>query len=359
MSHRAGVALTAAAAMAALTLSGALPVGASPAATSLTPGWRVVFSHHYRPINPMGAYVSVIAPARNDAWAFGGSFTDASDGYPVAAHWNGRRWQAAALPAGLHGWIHAVGASSPTDVWAASYLNGFVLHFNGVRWSVAKRLSASRQITGITVISPTNVWVFGDSGSFPGDGTWHFNGRHWTKITGIGRGINTASAVTRHNIWAFGGIREPNDSVEHYNGRSWVHVTVPALTGLFLRAVLALTADDVWVAGNGQLSDQQVAVLEHWNGRQWHEIIVPGSVVLERLIADGTGGLWLTVQSVPQPTKTWILHRSRFGRWTRTQIASNTEIADLALIPGTTSVWGSGRYDLGDFAAIFAHGRAG
>jgi hypothetical protein len=50
-----------------------------------------------------------------------------------------------------------------------------------------------------------------------------------------------------------------------------------------------------------------------------------------------TGGI------IPQ---TWILHLSRAGRWARIPIAAGPDtgvgVSDLALIPGTRSLWGSG-----------------
>jgi hypothetical protein len=59
----------------------------------------------------------------------------------------------------------------------------------------------------------------------------------------------------------------------------------------------------------------------------------------------------------------WALHRSRSGTWTRTRISSGagSGFFGLALIPGTTSVWGVGSAatKLGSAAAIFAHGHIG
>jgi hypothetical protein len=341
----------------ALTSAGTLPAGATPANATSTPGWRVVFSHVYpQPINPGGAYTVVIAPARHDAWAFGGSSVGGLGGYPVAAHWNGRHWQIAHLPAGLGGWIFAASASSATDIWAASYFSGYVLRYDGHSWSVAKRFNPFGEITGITAISATNVWVFGDSGAEPGNGTWHFDGHHWAKITGIGRAINAASVVTPRDIWAFGNINAPQDSVEHYNGTSWTHVTAPALAGLTMYAIFARSDRDVWVSA-ADFASTHVPVLVHWNGRAWSKLPIPGRAIAFQLIGDGAGGLWLTTTSFggTAPATTTVLHRSSSGKWTQTKL-TNHGIDGLALIPGTTSVWGSGGF-IPDHAAIYAHGR--
>jgi len=59
-----------------------------------------------------------------------------------------------------------------------------VLHWNGVRWTVPLRLKQSgyhADFTGVTALSPSNVWVFGGEQNgltdLVGFGTWHFNGR--------------------------------------------------------------------------------------------------------------------------------------------------------------------------------------
>ncbi len=139
--------------------------GVLPASAATRPDWRIVFSHHYPQSNGAdSAYGAVVAPGRNDVWALGGSQLASNGGYPVAERWNGRRWRAAALPPGFHGWIAAASASSPANIWAVSVYNGYVLHWDGSRWRVAKRFketSYPSALTGVTAISRTDVWVFG------------------------------------------------------------------------------------------------------------------------------------------------------------------------------------------------------
>jgi hypothetical protein len=81
----------------------------------------------------------------------------------------------------------------------------------------------------------------------------------------------------------------------------------------------------------------------------------------ERFASDGAGGIWIPVVTGGRETATWILHLSRAGHWTRTPIAAGSAggvgIGDLALIPGTTSLWGSGGLltTAGGDATIWAH----
>jgi hypothetical protein len=74
-----------------------------------------------------------------------------------------------------------------------------VLRWNGHRWSVAKswHVGGRVELTGVTALSPTDVWVFGSGGFAPGLGTWHYNGHTWKHITqGAAVGITMASAVS-------------------------------------------------------------------------------------------------------------------------------------------------------------------
>src|SRR5215469_3375679 len=126
----------------ALTLAVGLPAHAA------STGWSVVFTHHYGPANDSSGYLTVMAPARQDAWAFGGTdLSGATPGAPVAEHWTGSAWHASALPSGLTGQIVAASADSPKDIWAVTQFGGNILHWNGTAWSVAKQLTGSGQLT--------------------------------------------------------------------------------------------------------------------------------------------------------------------------------------------------------------------
>ena len=101
----------------------------------------------------------------------------------------------------------AVSADGPLDAWAITV--GNVLHWHNGKWTVAKSFSPKGGppgplLTGITALSPTNVWVFGGTGYGVGRGTWHLHGHTWTKVTGAGRNIFGASAQG-NRMWAIGG----------------------------------------------------------------------------------------------------------------------------------------------------------
>src|SRR5262245_58745973 len=231
----------------------ALSAGMSAQAAS-GPGWRVVFSHHYSTGLIGSAYLAVTSPSRTAAWAVGGAGGNGNPatGRPVGARWHHGSWQAIRLPSGLSGALVAVSADSAKDAWAVSLFTGYVLHWNGTRWAVAKRFplhGVPAELTGVTALSPSNVWVFGGPGAHPGLGTWHFNGHSWQHVTsGASAGIETASALSATNMWAIGSASDPDDSIAHFTGR-WNTVRATALSGLGFTAIAAVSRHDVWAAG--------------------------------------------------------------------------------------------------------------
>jgi hypothetical protein len=113
-----------------------------------------------------------------------------------------------------------------------------VIHYNGSTWlSHSIPTGGNLTLTGITVVSPTDVWVAGYAsvglGSFS-PLIEHWNGSHWTsfqvsnfpsgQVYGI-RGSNT------HNVWAVGYDDESGASqgavLAHWDGTNWTRLATP------------------------------------------------------------------------------------------------------------------------------------
>jgi len=341
---------------AVLTLATCLP---SEAAAGT--GWQVAFRGHFGPADMHNDLLAVAAASTTSAWAVGGTETSGNPNVsPVAVQWNGTKWQASALPSGLIGTLSVVSAPASDDAWAGSLINGYLLHWNGTAWSVAKTWAKSQsgQITGITAFSPGNVWVFGASGAFAGLGTWHLSGGTWHRSTGLAKTISSASALSPRDMWAIGGQQEPNDTLVHYNGTSWRPVTSPALSGLRFGSVLAMSASSIWATaatGGG------TPALVHFDGQRWQSLPVTLPKPVKDLAAiapDGHGGLWFPGPSrSAQPPR--AVHRSASGSWSASKLsAGDGLVEDLVLIPGTTSLWAAGGLQTaaGGNAVIWGHG---
>ena len=351
---------------AAVTLSTAAVAGAIPAQAQ-TATWSVVFSTHYGVAIDFSGYTALVAPGPLDAWAFGANDLSGGDGtspqQAEAVHWDGTAWQASALPAVVNSDIVAASVISPNDIWAVTEFEGYVLHWNGSSWSVATQLPGSTDdsglLTGITALSDTDVWVFGTSGFTSGLGTWYYNGSTWTQQTGSATGITTASALSASDIWAIGSDgTAPQDEITHYDGTAWEPETSSTLTGLTFGQILAISDTDVWATAEVGGSST-AGVLVQFDGTTWSQVTLPSLLTTgaTNLTADGQGGIWVT--GTDSSGNAWAADMSSAGTWSTTEIGSTgTNIAALALVPGTTSLWGAGSVDTttGSNATIWAYG---
>lgn len=335
----------------------ALTITAAAGAQAATTGWRITFTRHYGVQANASGYQAVVAPGTRTAWAFGGTdLSGATAGSPVAEHWNGTSWRGSTLPSGLSSSIVAASAPSASDMWAVTQFGGDVLHWNGSTWGVAHKLSGSGQLTGVTAFSTSNVWVFGGGGFTGGLGTWHYNGSSWQQVTGAAAGIDHASALSSANIWAIGATTSPQSAIVHYNGSTWQQVTAAALNGLQFKDILATAKTSVWTVATSQ-TNAFTAYLVHYSGSGWVRAKLPWAVDPERLARDGHGGFWITASD--SSGRSWAVHRTSTGTWSRTLIGSSANLLDAVLIPGTTSLWGAGleTTSTGTSAAIWADGQ--
>ena len=332
------------------------------AATGST-GWRVVLTKHYGAASNTSAYETVVAPGAGDAWVFGGTAVSlgnpAGDGRPVAEHWTGAKWTPSALPAGLVGDVSASAAVSGTSVWAVNEsgsANASILHWNGTSWSVAGSLpgTSTGVATAMLAFSDTDVWAFGNPGNAAGTGTWHYDGHTWTRLAGIAGGITFASAVSPADIWAISGKLVAEDTLLHYNGSTWRQVTAPVLSGQGFSGILALSKRNVWALTYRNQNAKPHLV--HLSGGKWSSVPVPWAFNEALPIAsDGSGGFWFIGYTGPHA---WAVHRTSTGAWSRTELAGTLDMMDLALVPGTTSLWGASWIapGTGTNAQIFAYG---
>jgi hypothetical protein len=359
-SARAASALAAIVAVMMAWTSVAQAAGAS-ARGDVATGWRIVVTRHYDGPEAASGYSAIVAPGRRDAWAFGGT-NPGGGGLPVALRWNGARWRSWPLPAGLNGFVGDASAPSSRDIWAVSYATGYVLHWNGTRWQVAKRWQRHSVLTGVTAVSPADVWVFGTTtAGARGMGTWHYDGRSWARISGPAKAIYRASAVSRRDIWAVAATGR-GGSLLHYDGHAWRRVDATrALAGASLDDVLAVSRHDIWVVGNLTARRGEGRLLiAHFDGHRWTRKLTARRADTGRLAPDGSGGVWITADNTGSRADALIGHLSRRGRltWATLDHGLGSGVSDIAVGRGTSRVWLSGGFltRTGGSAAIWSRG---
>jgi hypothetical protein len=303
------------------------------------PVWRLRLAIHYLPPATNHSQYDVVLAWPGQTWFLGGSDIG-GHGTPKAERIRNGIPLSVPLPTGPHSWITAASAPSRSDIWAVTFLGGSVLHWNGTRWRVAPRgnWKAGTRFTGVTALSPSNVWVFGTSGrKHPGAGTWHFDGTRWTRVTGAARAIFQASAATKTDIWGIGNAGRTGNALLHFGGSAWRRVQPAALAGFTYTHVLALSRSNVWVAGK-----MGGPKLGHFNGRRWVRLRMPGKTAATGMCRNGHGGMWVIANGGTAPSV--VRERSATGSWTTALVSHNAanQILACALVAGTTRAWGAG-----------------
>ena len=332
----------------------ATPSGA--AAPSAARSWQLKLAIHYLPPQTNRSQYDAVVAESGQTWLFGGSDVF-GHGRPEIERISNGVPHAASLPAGAHSWIAAASAVSASDIWAVTYLGGTVLRFDGSRWAAVPRggWRAGTRFTGITALSPRDVWLFGTAGHrYPAAGTWHLSGSTWARVRGVAAGIFEASKAGPGDLWAVGNAGAPGNGLFHLRGQSWRRIKPAALAGFRYSRVLALGSRDVWVAG----SVSGAPKLGHFDGRRWTLLRMPGTTVASGMCRDGRGGLWVIANSGSSPSA--VLDRSAAGTWTKAVVSRNTVNKILACAPlaGTRRTWGAGQASAphGTAAAAYRYG---
>ena len=314
----------------------------SPAATG---AWRIVKQVHS---GSSGDFTAVVATGKSSGWAFNANLAALTK--PTAWQRNGNSWTQAAFPSKSGEEVVAAGAASPSDVWAFTNIatRSRVLHWNGHMWSVAHVFTGL--VGGASVVSRTDVWVFGQPGINQQLGNWHYNGHRWSELS---RSLDGGSALSATSVWAFRGT-----SVYHFNGHKWSRTSVATLlppklsNGLndpMVTGIYAQSAKSVYAIGNGQAQDEGgPTVVLHYNGHGWSNVAEGsygyGTLPLGQQISpDGSGGLWLPMPGYAG-MKSYVLHYSAGKLITAPlpRAALRIDVVSVAHVPGSTDMLAGG-----------------
>lgn len=173
---------------------------------------------------------------------------------------------------------------------------------------------ADDQLNGIVAVSATNIWAVGSSNGNAQGLIEHYNGTSWSIVASptpsgsVSNALYGIAAVSANDIWAVGqttpnngtSMPPPQPLIEHWNGTTWSLIASPAISGTIfnvttLRAVTALTSNDIWAVGGVYSSSTGLQMLvEHWNGSQWSVIPDPvtGGSGLNSLVAFSDTNVW-------------------------------------------------------------------
>lgn len=272
-------------------------------------------------VSGVGSLHGVWGSGARDVWAVGEA------GFIL--HWDGERWsQETRMPAGFTSTLQDVWGSSAQDVWAVGQA-GAILHFNGLEWQLVEVASppfcsADLCLGGLRALwgsSATDVWAVGSSHQGQGVVS-HWDGTRWSHAvqSGSGRfqGIWGRGAT---DVWA-GGVSQ----LLHWNGRAWEVSATGTPTSSVPTSLWGAAANDVWgvnLAGE----------LHHWDGTRWEEVSLAGEdvVPLRAIAGTGAASVWAIGGTTGSASRT-VLHWDGTA-WQRVRQETAPAMEDLWVLP--------------------------
>lgn len=325
------------------------------------------------------SYERIVGSGPKDLWVAGSRWNH-STSTPVLMHYDGASWSDAPALAdfgylfplnGAPGETWVMGRRSTSNAWALA-------RWDGGAWSIDEAASAelaSKQISGLWVGGPLDIWAIADGVALHWDGTawssmsppepppgsrrtnvwasspddvWfaaeyfveHWNGTGWSRSIDLPEYLRVTDlrGSGPNDVWLVGQLPRieanslviPTSVVKHWDGAVWSDVTPPD-HGLNVPVVVTSVApNDVWLSGNG--------VVDHWDGKAWSTLVSEGTALSARAIT-GTGAkdVWAAGQSHGWPT----LEHWNGTAWSATVLSTGI-VRDYATI---VDVWASGPDD--------------
>jgi hypothetical protein len=232
-----------------------------------------------------------MVPGTTTAWAVGYYYdSNLAANRTMTQRFNGTSWSIVpSVNASSTGYsqLNRVDATSTSNVWA---IGSLVERYNGTNW-VAMSSPAGVAPRGLDVVSPSEVWIAGYSGSAATVTQWK-NGTWTTRYTqtSTGRHLTVFEAIAvdaSGQVWAVGWDRDydapgrPVSSlVVHYNGTSWTRETTPNPANRnTLMDVVALANGEVFAVGvaqdtsGGGITPRSLMLRKQ--GATWSSLTVP------------------------------------------------------------------------------------
>src|SRR5262249_23716801 len=143
----------------------------------------------------IGGLQDVVAIARDDVWAVGGTSVPRSEGRGSALilHWDGGAWATVQTPTGAAP-LSGVAATSTRVVWAVGATEpeggpATVIRWDGEGWRAVDTKIVGVDLAGVAAVSATDVWAAGSDFGDPGASIAHWDGKTFRVVRRTGAGL--------------------------------------------------------------------------------------------------------------------------------------------------------------------------
>lgn len=234
--------------------------------------------------------------------------------------------------------LQGVTVAGACDVWMAGYRmtdqHGDTVtlteHWTGGSWTAVPSPSPgiSAALKGVSAVSPDDVWAVGYSADSTDSGSalaLHWDGTSWTQnpVPASVYNLRAVAAVSANDVWA---ASDGSSLLMRYDGTNWNPSLIPALTpapgpGITAAPVIngldAVSADDVWAVG--YMPSQKLPLVLHWDGTAWTQQSVPGAgnTELKAVSATGPDDAWAVGATVSSSVNSTVILHWDGTSWTQ------------------------------------------
>jgi hypothetical protein len=227
-----------------------------------------------------------------DLWAVGHSSVltgSTLTTYPLTEHWDGTSWTIASAPIIKNGVLNAVSDDAPNDAWAVGWKQvslggnetravGLLEHWDGKSWSVARNPTGYKYFaaSGVVAFSATDSWAL--SAELPGSATptWilHWNGVKWSlaKKLSTSGGAYSIGGSSPDDVWAvaYSGFSRVS-FFEHWDGHTWTNYPDPSGISTMVAASGPRGAVSIGSACIGECQTRMMGSAS-WDGSTWTNV---------------------------------------------------------------------------------------
>jgi hypothetical protein len=304
--------------------------------------------------------LAVSAASGSDVWATGSTNqTGFKSTNPITAHFDGTTWTIVSTPAttgGSKSILDGVVNFGGGNVWAVGRgrnAHALIEHLTPNGWTIVPSPDpvlksgssfASSTLTGISAISPSDIWAVGTysvvTGTVSDSFTLveHYNGSTWSivaspnpaprhPLNGARQTLNAVRMVSSTDGWAVGntfdtasGSFQPNGGlILHWNGLSWSVDSTPVIASMnVISGISGASSSDLWAVGEGLDTSGSIPIDRaqtlHRNASGWTAASTPtgtGDSLLNGVSALSGGEAWAVGSTSDSSTsQTTILHHT-------------------------------------------------
>lgn len=303
--------------------------------------------------------------ANNKVWAMGDS--------GLFLQWDGQQWirtqnDGYAPITGVN--LTSVWGSGVNDVWATGNYGGYVVHWDGIRWSkLAVPANPSDCCVAVWASSPQDVWLIGDHGT-----VLRWNGTKWNdmKYPGSGTQLKAIWGADSSNVFVAGEVSK----IQRWDGTRWQPDSDFETFGNV--SIFGSSLDNMWLTsanslyhrvGSDWVLESAGALIEPWSGWSFgpESVWVDGKSGFIRRIRDPISWkpAWDIIILGPASRRLGIWGSSATDVWVAGELNGLGRWGGNALIPldggasgNLWALWGAGPDDVwvvGDSGTILRY----